>query len=254
MGARQKRKLRPGVKIVGIVLLYSFMMGCVSYAVYYGYRHMHTSSYFSIKRIVFDGTSVRTEPALRKIFADVTNKNLLNLDLRTYQEKALKHHWISSITLHRELPDTLRVRLTERSPVGLCHFQGEIHLFDEEGCIIDDLEGGEMALDTPILRGIRKERVAEDLLFGFHFLNELKAESQVFWSQMEEIDIEDRENIVVYSSLIHAPVYLGQAPIPGNLSRFLSIVDYLNQNYPELEYIELGVPKQVVIMPRGGSW
>lgn len=254
MAGRQKPKLRPEIKMAGLICLYCLFMGGFSYGVFYGYRYLHVSPYFSIKNIVCEGTSVRTEPAIRRIFSDVRGQNLLNLDLRPYQELALKHQWIASIELHRDLPATLHIKLVEREVAGVCQYKGQVHLFDHDGMIIDDLQGGQILVDTPVLRGIREESLREDLLFGFRFITDLKAESQLFWENMEELDIKNRENIIAYSSLIHAPVFLGRTPEPGNLSRFLSIIPFINKNYPELEYVELGVPHQVVIMPRAGSW
>lgn len=254
MAGRHKIRLRPGIKLATAACLYCLFMGGLSYGIYSGYRHLHRSPFFFIDQVIFEGTSLRTEPALRQIFADVRGRNLLGLDLLPYQEKALRHKWIGSIVIHRQLPNILRVKLTERQPVGLCQFHGEILLFDGEGSIIDTMSSGQTALDTPILKGVREESLKEDLLFGFQFLSDLKAENQMFWENMEEIDIKDRENIIAFSSLIRAPVFLGRHPEPGNLSRFLSIVPFINKNYPELEYVELGVSQQVVIMPRGGNW
>ncbi|PIE89664.1 MAG: hypothetical protein CR997_10090 [Acidobacteria bacterium] len=254
MATRHKRKIRPGIKIAGFFLLYALLMSAVSYGVFCGYRFLHRSPYFNIKHVEFEGASKRTEPALQAVFKEVKGKNLLTLNMNDYQNRALAHHWVSDVTLFRELPDTLRVHLKEKDPVGMCRLRDGVHLYDREGTLIDNVANAPMMTEQPILCGIREDCLQDDLLFGLNFLTELKDENLVFWSKVEEVDIHDRENIVAYSSAIHAPIFLGHAPIPGNLSRFLSIVDYINQNYSELEYIELGVPQQVVIMPRGGSW
>lgn len=254
MAGRHQRRLKPGLKLAGIICAYTLVMGGVAYGVVSGYRYLHVSPFFQVQRVVFQGTSLRTEPAMRSVFATVREKNLLALDLRPFQEKVLEHAWVESVALHRELPDTLYVVLKERNPVGVCQVKGKTYLFDKDGELIDTMESGQMMLDTPVLRGIREESLREDLLFGFQFLSELREENQAFWNEMEELDIADRENIVAHSALVQAPLYLGRHPEPGNLSRFLSVVPYLNQNYPELEYVELAVPKQVVVMPRGGAW
>ena len=78
----------------------------------------------------------------------------------------------------------------------------------------------------------------------------ISLESLFFWDNIETLDVSDSDNMVVRLRSQTAPVYLGDTVIAENLNNYLSIAQHIQEKYPALDYIELGFPNQVAIMPK----
>ena len=70
--------------------------------------------------------------------------------------------WVGAVTVRRQLPDLIQIRLVERSPAALWQRQGEISLIDIDGHILDTADVREYR-HLPLLAGNGASDRARDL-------------------------------------------------------------------------------------------
>ncbi len=72
--------------------------------------------------------------------------------------------WVGAVTVRRELPDLIQIRLVERTPAALWQRQGEISLIDADGNVLDTADVRDYR-HLPLLAGTGAARKTRDL-FG----------------------------------------------------------------------------------------
>lgn len=69
------------------------------------------------------------------VLSGVSNP-LLGTDIAAIRTRLLDHPWVADASVSRRLPDTLVVRLSERTPVALWQHGGRFHLIDAGGRVL----------------------------------------------------------------------------------------------------------------------
>jgi cell division protein FtsQ len=62
---------------------------------------------------------------------------ILGFDPDAAREQLERLSWVGSVTVRRELPDLIQIRLVERQPAALWQNKGEISLIDAEGHVLE---------------------------------------------------------------------------------------------------------------------
>ena len=87
---------------------------------------------------------VPTEIILEKIFStigNVRNKSIILLSSSNLVDNLSSIGWIESVSVRKKLPDTMIIKITERSPKVIWQNEGKIWLGDNEGNLLtDDIE------------------------------------------------------------------------------------------------------------------
>jgi cell division protein FtsQ len=97
-------------------LLLAALLGAGGYGMRYFLLH---SPHFALRNVQISPTHHVTAEALRRRAAIPAGTNLFRLDLATVRQNLASVPWLRSVKLHRELPATLRVEVSEYEPVAL---------------------------------------------------------------------------------------------------------------------------------------
>jgi cell division protein FtsQ len=65
---------------------------------------------------------------------------ILGVSLSSVRERLIANPWIADASVERRLPDTVRIRLTERHPMALWQRRGKLMLIDRSGKVIRDAD------------------------------------------------------------------------------------------------------------------
>lgn len=63
---------------------------------------------------------------------------ILGIDLAAASERLSAIPWVKSVAIERQLPNALRIFITEREPIALWQSQGRYYLIDRDGLVIGD--------------------------------------------------------------------------------------------------------------------
>lgn len=129
-------------------MLVAALLGAGGYGVRYFLLH---SPHFTLQTVHFSPTRHVTTESLRKRAAIPAAINLFQLDLGAVKKNLAGEPWLRSITLRRELPQSLRVELSEHEPVALVCLDS-LYLVNASGEVFKRATPGEYA-QLPVITG-----------------------------------------------------------------------------------------------------
>jgi cell division protein FtsQ len=93
------------------------------------------------------------------LFDDVP---ILALDLENIRTKIKERNWIKDAQIHRELPSKLEISIVERQPIAIWQNKQKLHLIDDEGVVLTDLDSSD-GLPFPLIVGEGANLRAKDI-------------------------------------------------------------------------------------------
>ncbi len=135
------------LRVLG-ALLAAGLLAAAGYGVFYFVLH---SPHFALRTVHISPTRHVSTESLRKRAALPAEVNLFRIDLAAVKQNLAGEPWLRSITLHRELPSTLRIELAEHEPVALICLDS-LYLVGEDGEVFKRAAPGEYA-HLPVITG-----------------------------------------------------------------------------------------------------
>ena len=118
--------------LIGAILSAFCSFGTLSAA--WGYRSLLSSPVFVVREVKVSGAlhdSLQEEA--RRIEMALIGKNLLGLDIEGICSDIQRHPWVAEVSLKKELPNGLDIRLTERKPMVVVEVGEGAYLMDHQG-------------------------------------------------------------------------------------------------------------------------
>ena len=101
-----------GLKILlGLVLIAGISLGLI-----YGYRLVTGSEYFALKKLEITGNNHLTYGDIISRAGVELGENIFKINIDELYWRLSRNPWIKSVYIRRELPDMIRINLTERRP------------------------------------------------------------------------------------------------------------------------------------------
>ena len=119
-----------------------------------------SSPRLALRNVQVSGLRRSTEHELLRLAGVAPGMNLWSLDPSTVAQTMGGHPWVRSVEVTRGLPDTLQIKVEERTPVALAAL-GELYVVDADGAPFKRVSAAE-ALDLPLLTGLTRESAEGD--------------------------------------------------------------------------------------------
>lgn len=237
-GASLRRAPRRLIAWASVALLLLAVLGFATYEVL-------TSRWFTVRQIVVHGTSRLTPGDVEALVSDLRHDNILLANLDRYRQQVLGSSWIASATLHRQLPATVVVTVTERTPLVLAHLGDRLFLVDRTGAIIDETGPRYRDLDLPVVDGLGApgqtpgSRVDDwKVELVDRFLTALDA-APGLRARISQIDMSDPHDVTVLLEGDATFVRLGDEQFVARLKRYLALVPTLRETLSDLDYVDV---------------
>jgi cell division protein FtsQ len=120
-----------------------------------------TSPHFGLARITVEGSVRRSDAMIIERAGLTLGQNLFRIDLASAEKRLLEDPWIRTIRLRRELPDGLRIELSERDAQAVGVMGGRLYLVTSDGLPFKELEPDDPH-DRPFVTGISEANMARD--------------------------------------------------------------------------------------------
>jgi cell division protein FtsQ len=120
------------------------------------------TDYFRIKKIVFDGNEKTRDAILLKASGLTYRSNIFAYSVDGVKRKLENVPWIKSATVQRKLPDTIYIRVAERTPIAILQSKRKLYLVDADGKVLEDDGIGNFG-SLPIIIGDGAEKEADKL-------------------------------------------------------------------------------------------
>ncbi len=126
--AERSKKRRTRVLVVGVSLV----------AVIVGAIALYRAPLFTIETIDVEGVSQLTVEEVQALAAVPEDATLLRYPGGDIVERLESDPWIESVTVTRDFPDTLLIRVTERTPVALVDTGEKFWVVDASGMVLGE--------------------------------------------------------------------------------------------------------------------
>lgn len=132
-------------KLSWIMFCLLFFIGiwvCFSYEVITKTWHKEASQImaqlgFKVEDVIVIGRSRTTKEDILKKLNVVKNMPMFLFDPHEARDRLKQLNWVKSVSIERRLPETIVVKIKERSPVAIWYHQSKKFALDEHGSVIE---------------------------------------------------------------------------------------------------------------------
>ncbi len=107
---------------------------------------------FEVQKVEVRGVERMDELPVYNIALGQVDRSMLSLDLPKVRSEMLGLGWVKDARISRRLPDTLVVDIVERDPVAVWQHDGQLHLIDVQGVVLQSVSANAMP-DLPLVVG-----------------------------------------------------------------------------------------------------
>lgn len=123
-----------------------FLIVCIvsglALVLFFGFRSVAASSFFELEKIEISGTAnVSRENIERVVRAGMAGRGVWGADLEEIQIEVGQIDYVRHVSVSRVLPQTIRVIVDERKPVGLVRTGGKTYRIDRDAKLLESVDG-----------------------------------------------------------------------------------------------------------------
>lgn len=216
----------------------------ISYLGWQGLQGMKTSRSFSLQNVQVSGTE-RMNPEEVKQLVLQQSTNALLLDLTGIKLRLESHPWIAGAIVWRELPNKVRVHITERKPAALL-LCSNLYLVDMQGKIIDVFKQQPEYAGLPVLTGIPDTVNSGQIRSNLEYLQTLSADPGVM-RLVSEIHNYDKDSTILYLKGMPFGLLVSKNGILPMIRTFMTYADFVKKTFAGQKLIDLRYRGQIIL-------
>jgi cell division protein FtsQ len=226
-----------GSRVLGVALV----LGAAAWV----WRHTQSDARFALKTIEVSGAVHTSRGAVDGITKAYVGSNLFRLDISRVQNDLRALGWVSRIETEKKLPDTLRVRIVERTPAALLNTEGGLRYVDEQGVPFAELSPAVGDRDLPIIAGASGAEIVRCVAM----LRELRARDAEVFSRVSEIRPVAPDGFALFDRQLGAVVYANAADLSAKWRELYAIATAEKLGRGDIAYADLRFADRIVIKP-----
>lgn len=121
---------------ISIVLVCLSFFAAACFGLLYAYRFFTATPYFAIKTVEIQGNSRLESREILEMAGLETGGNSLAVSLDEVKASVAANPWIKDVSVTRVLPDSMIIRVEERTPAFWMHYKGTLYYADVEGRLV----------------------------------------------------------------------------------------------------------------------
>ena len=209
------------------------------------YRHAQSDARFAIKRIEVTGAVHTQRAAIDVLTKRYAGLNLFRLDIDRVQRDMTSLEWVARIEIEKSLPDTLRIRIVERTPVALVLSDGPVHYVDDDGVTFAELSTAVGDSDLPVISGARGAELAHCV----GLLRDLRARDAQLYARVSEVRPVAPRGFAIFDRELGAFVYADAGDLSAKWRDLYAIVANEKLARGAIEYADLRFQNRIVVKP-----
>ncbi len=125
---------------------------------------------FKVEKIIFSGLNNLNENLLMNHTDLKYNSSIFKIDLKSLHTKFMEIELISEVKIEREIPDTIKIYVKEKIPVGFVQKNDKYKIITKDGSIISKTKINDSS-NLPIFVGKNSEKMANKILNVLNLVN-----------------------------------------------------------------------------------
>lgn len=219
---------------MGVVVL----LAC---AAFWAWRRTQSDARFAVRHIEIDGAVHTPRTSVDRIARRYVGVNLFQIDIARVQADLGGLGWISGIDIEKKLPDTLRIKITERTPVALVRRGEQLSYADERGipfAALSPLAGDD---DLPLIT----DASGPELARAVALLRDLRSGDREIYSRISEVRPVPPRGFAMFDRELGAFVYADASDVSAKWRSLYAILR--SENNPRIEYADLRFADRVIV-------
>lgn len=209
----------------------------------WAYRHTQSDARFAVRTIEVTGAVHTSRAALDLVTRRYVGLNLFQIDIARVQKDLGGLGWVRRIGIEKKLPDTLVIKITERTPVALLRSGERLLYVDEEGAGFAELSPATGNDDLPIITDAH----GAELTRTVSLLRDLRARDRELYSRVSEVWPIPPRGFALYDRDLGAVVYANSDDIAKKWRELYAVLEA--ENDPKIEYADLRFADRVIVKP-----
>ncbi len=193
------------------------------------------------------------------VFGPDLERSIFRVPLAERKTALEQMPWVAHATVMRLLPNVLRVKIVERTPVAFVRQGTQIGLVDSSGVLLNmpAEAAGDPRYSFPVVTGVTPQETAEGraarMQVYLEFMNELDSTGQHLTESVSEVDISDPEDLraLITAGGSDILVHFGQQKFLKRYEEFEQHLPEWKQAYPRLASADMRYEGQIVLGMQG---
>lgn len=217
----------------------------------------------TVKEIRVEGTRIVRPEEIVALARIGKGGKLFDVDLFAARKRVLENHYVSSVSVNRDIPDKIAISIAERVPLAVIVLD-RIYYLDSEGYVLPPVRS-ENIFDLPAVTGrfgrsdvtAGQTLSAGDVGEAIAILATARRLDDQLFRRISEVHLENGKDLVLYTTEGSVPVIFGHGEIGPKLVKFDAFWEQFVtlRGAGELQYVDLRFAEQVVVRwnrPGGG--
>lgn len=209
------------------------------------YRTTQSDSRFAIRTVEVVGSTHIPKESIDAIAQTYVGANLFRLDIAKLQREVGQLRWVNRIEIEKRLPDTLRIRIIERTPVALLMNGSKMEYVDGAGVPFAELSTRIGDPDLPLIADAQ----GPELVRCVTMLQQLRVADPQMFSRISEVRPVPPDGFALFDRELETTVYANGADLAEKWRSLYSIVAAERYDRAAIEYADLRFTDRVVIRP-----
>ncbi len=235
---RNQRRIR--VQHLLVLLRNAALLAILAALALWGWQHVQ-SSRFAVRSIEVEGAVHTPRASIAGVTQRYVGLNLFHIDIARVQRDLGTRGWVSRVDIEKKLPDTLRIKITERKPVALVRRNGELLYVDEEGVAFAAVSPRVGDDDLPLIM----DAAGPELVRSVSLLRELRAKDKELYSRVSEIWPIPPRGFALYDRDLGAVVYANAEDLSAKYRSLYAVLQA--ERNPKIEYADLRFADRVIV-------
>ena len=208
-----------------------------------------------VKRVTIEGNRIVETAEILQLANIKRNVQLEEIDLTAVRRSILSHYFIKDATVERDLPATLKISVTERTPLAIVNSTEFLYL-DEDGVVLPHSISKQL-FDLPVLTGVPAGIALtpgttienSDVQQALAILDASKLVNKELYHLISEVHLRKGGDIVLYAAEWGVPIIFGRGEIASKLVRLDAFWNNIvrERGSEGLQYVDLRFDGQVVV-------
>ncbi len=208
-----------------------------------------------VSQVMVDNNRLVQTKDILALAAIPPDSKLFDLDLYAIEQRLLKNPFIRSVGVHRDLPNRIRLSITERVPVAAILADGMKYV-DDEGFVLPPIRSQHI-FDLPVLTGtipandlVQGKRTGNNMIHeALAFLRLAQEVNRDLYSNISEVRLASGGDLLFYTAEFGIPVILAKENLGARLVTFEGFWKEIvvREGAHRLQYIDLRFQDKVVV-------
>jgi cell division protein FtsQ len=211
--------------------------------IFAAYRHTQSGAQFAVRHIEIDGARHTPRAALDAITSRYAGTNLFKVDIARVRRDLGALPWVRRVDIEEKVPDTLRIKVVERTPAALVLTGGPVRYVDDDGVTFAELSPSVGDPELPVISNAHGTDVARCVAL----LRGLRARDPHLYARVSEVRPVAPRGFAIFDRQLGAFVYTGAGDLSAKWRDLYAIAEREQLGRGAIEYADLRFADRIIV-------